>query len=467
MPASVRVMLWAVLFLPASADTEVTCAECHPKQAAHRLGMGRSFRPAEALPAASFRHRRSRSRLEVRGTSHTVNGRSEQISYVIGSGKAGSSYLVERNGALYQSPLSWFSGRGWDVSPGFEADRELDFTRPVAEECLFCHAGAASHLRGSLNRFENPPAPLDGIPCERCHGPGDRHAADPKRDNIVNPQRLSGALRDAVCDQCHLSGEARVLNPGKRWQDYQPGTALEDTFTTYVRDSAATGLHVVSHVEQLAGSKCFRLSEGRMSCGTCHQVHAEAPGDPNRACLGCHVSLPQRHTGGRDCAGCHMPRRRTFDGGHTAFTDHRIARIPEKSHVNPPAPASLRPWRASIHDSRNLGLALAAAADRWRSNALLDAAFSNLAPRRAEFARDAEVQGALGYMLLRAGKAADAVPLLTAAVRQAPREVRFRLNLGLALAADGKKNEARSALHELLVLDPKVEAARAALDQLR
>jgi len=96
--------------------------------------------------------------------------------------------------------------------------------------------------------------------------------------SIVNPAKLSPARRDSVCEQCHLAGAARVLNPGKSFTDFHPGELLENVFTTYVaalpaRDAEA--LKVVSHAEQLARSRCARESQGRMWCGTCHDPHVQ------------------------------------------------------------------------------------------------------------------------------------------------------------------------------------------------
>ena len=55
-----------------------------------------------------------------------------------------------------------------------------------------------------------------------------------------------------------------------------------------------------------------------------------------------------------------MPREPTRDGGHTIFTNHRIARNPEVPVKGRSGPG-LKPWRepAADYRQRNLGLALA------------------------------------------------------------------------------------------------------------
>ena len=71
----------------------------------------------------------------------------------------------------------------------------------------------------TLNRYRPPVFQGHEIGCERCHGPGELHVAHPEiiggRDmTIVNPASLAPSLRDAVCEQCHLQGEKRVLRRG-------------------------------------------------------------------------------------------------------------------------------------------------------------------------------------------------------------------------------------------------------------
>ncbi len=236
-----------------------------------------------------------------------------------------------------------------------------------------------------------------------------------------------------------------------------------------MRSGTPNDLQVVSHVEQLAASRCFHASAGKMWCGSCHLVHGEE--NYREACLSCHRDLAAavRHPKDqRDCVECHMPKRPASDGGHTVVTDHRVARQPYRARPSsgPPPPVSLQPWRPGAADARNLGLAYIAAGDRWSSPNLAQQGFALLAPRQSEFARDPEVLGALGYVLLQKNLPAEATVLLAAAVSFAPRDVRLRLNLGLALAASGRTAAARRALTELLELDPQADAARAALAQL-
>ena len=51
---------------------------------------------------------------------------------------------------------------------------------------------------------------------------------------MVNPAKLVPPLRDAVCAQCHLTGQSRVARSGHRIEDYRPGDALSD-FVAFLR----------------------------------------------------------------------------------------------------------------------------------------------------------------------------------------------------------------------------------------
>ena len=465
------------LFATTVAASDERCIGCHPNEAAGlaRSGMGRSFRVIRSdLPAGKFRHDASNSTVEIRGTTHAIRrGReavARDVQYVVGSGNAGMSFLLRSGEWLYQSPVSYFSARrAWGPSPGYEKDSTLDFSRPIPDECIFCHAGSSEWVEGSINRFRDPPGSLQGIPCERCHGPGAGHIVRPSRQNIVNPARLTGSIRDGTCEQCHLGGVARVLNAGKRWRDYVPGGRLEDIGSVYVWGQADSdaALHVVSHVEQLAASACARASQGTLWCGSCHSVHGKNAGTL-ATCRSCHASAHKAENTTRtgDCASCHMPKRPTADGGHIAFTDHRIRRRPPASSTGSSIPGTLRAWRRGAKAPRNEGLAYIQIGDRLQSADLVQRGFKILAERQKEFETDAEVLAALGYVLLQKNRPREAASLLDRAVRLAPATILFRLNLGLALGASGETTRARSVLEELRSLDPSVEAASSALRNL-
>jgi hypothetical protein len=124
-----------------------------------------------------------------------------RVDYVIGSGEHARGYLVDIGGHLFQSPVAYYKSRqSYDLAPGYENLPDPDFTRPVSEECVLCHSGTALHVPGTLNQYRSPAFPAEGITCERCHGPVERHLADPRAGTIVNPAKLEPAARDGICE---------------------------------------------------------------------------------------------------------------------------------------------------------------------------------------------------------------------------------------------------------------------------
>ena len=256
--------MWMALLAMAS------CTPCHEEivRSFGQTGMGRSVTlpVSEMRPKQTGRHRGQQWAVEWRrdGLTHRVGDETRRMEWAVGSGHEGKSYLWRASDAFFQAPLAWYAKRGsWDLSPGYAAGAGVDFLRPVTADCLFCHAGASRPVAGTLNRYAAAdPLPQPGIHCERCHGDGEAHVKDTRRGNIVNPARLAPPARDSVCEQCHLSGAARVPLPGKSFVDFRPGMVLEEVFSVYL-PVVAKEFKVVSHAEQLAQSQCAK------ACMTC------------------------------------------------------------------------------------------------------------------------------------------------------------------------------------------------------
>jgi hypothetical protein len=353
------------------------CAGCHPDQVKsyRQHPMGQSLapirdvlgQPPHAGPDAHFTALGSLFRVERRGqrlwhrqtrldeTGRPVYTLDLEVHYVIGSGTRGYSYLSERAGGLVQTPISWFSQKGvWDLSPTFTAERLRG--RPIAPGCLFCHANRSRPRQDTESGYEQPLFAGYAIGCERCHGPGELHVRNPGppramggrsvHPTIVNPGKLEPPLREAVCEQCHLQGEARVLRRGRGVYDFRPGLPLQEFWSVFVRDRRpGAAQKAVNHVEQMYQSQCISRPVGKLKlgCTTCHDPHVHV-GPAKRethyraACLKCHdpardqrgcseAPAKRRQTSPPDsCIGCHMPRYRASDIAHTAGTDHRIVR---------------------------------------------------------------------------------------------------------------------------------------------
>lgn len=415
-------------------------------------GMGRSVsRPGEeARTRGKGKHNRQEWEVASRdGTlTHRVGSETRTPEWAVGSGHEGKSYLWRVGDSFFQSPLAWYSRRGaWDLSPGYGMGATIDFLRPITADCLGCHTGESRPVKGTLNRYKPvDPIPLPGIHCGRCHGDGEAHIRDGRRGNIVNPARLAPRERDSVCEQCHLSGAARVPLPGKSFADFRPGMALEQVFSVYL-PVAETGFKVVSHAEQLAQSECAKASGEKLWCGSCHDTHREPAGSNFRErCVSCHAQT-QPH--GDDCAGCHMPRTNARDGGHTAFTDHRIRKPGGAKAAESPV-TGLRAWREPAPEwrARGLGLAYAGVGELEKAYPLLRGA-----------AGDGEAQSALGLIYLRGGKSAEAVAVLERAAKAEPENSTRRLNLAAALLAAGQRGRAGEEARRAMAIEPRMQDA--------
>jgi DmsE family decaheme c-type cytochrome len=153
-----------------------------------------------------------------------------------------------------------------------------------SETCQVCHediynsvAKSPHHIVDSGKKWG-----FEGRACEACHGPGQEHAESADPTKIRDPANLAVAAADKICLSCHLN---------------QPTQA---------------GRLQSSHVKD------------RVSCVSCHKVHANGPqgllartpAAVNEQCAGCHASVwaefqrPNHHKlpeGAMSCVACHNP----------------------------------------------------------------------------------------------------------------------------------------------------------------
>jgi hypothetical protein len=342
------------------------CATCHPSiyESFSRTDMGRSMsevNPAlvEKMPtsASIFDSKLNRhfeiytrdgnlyqSEFETAADGHEVFRDTRKVEWIIGSGANGSGAIVREDDYLFEAPLSFYTKiHGWALSPGFEFG-DYGFNRPILPGCIACHSGQPQPVLDGNGRFQSPPFVELAIGCENCHGPGQSHVAAAQMGSplgsITNPVKLSPWLVDNICMSCHQSGDARVLQAGKTYRDFRPGTELDDTLSIFLvpfgRESAPKD-DLLEHYLSMRLSKCFLKSAGRLGCISCHNPHVqpsrqEAPEYFRRKCLTCHtekscavpLSLRQHKTPPDDCAGCHMPKRDVTVISHSELTNHRI-----------------------------------------------------------------------------------------------------------------------------------------------
>jgi tetratricopeptide (TPR) repeat protein len=347
---------------------DAVCARCHSEisRTYGRHPMGRSLAPVGGASAPIADRAGDRAQFEVDGLLYSVESRDGRVFHrearldasgrtiaqneaevheVVGSGRQAFSYLIERDGFLFESPITWYSkDRRWGLSPSYET-RNQHFERPILPECVFCHANRVEPVTGVVNRYRTPIFQGHAIGCERCHGPGELHTRNPTggadRDpTIVNPADLAPALRDAVCEQCHLIGPRRVARLGTRTEDYRPGLAFHRFWSVFVPAGDTRENRFASQPEQMRASRCYRASAGRLGCISCHDPHVLPAPEEKAAyflgrCLECHAlagcKLPAKvrleRQGADDCVGCHMPRGESSNNPHVATTNHRIPRF--------------------------------------------------------------------------------------------------------------------------------------------
>jgi hypothetical protein len=412
-----------------------------------------------------------------------------ELNWILGSGMNGFGGIVQKDSFLFQAPLSFYSkAKGWALSPGYEFG-DYGFSRPILAGCIFCHSGRPRPIAASNGQFEDPPFSELAIGCENCHGPGALHRTSVlaaghefkgKDLHIVNPRRLSPALVDNICMSCHQTGDIRVLKPGKTFQDFRPGTALDDTLSILMipptRQSPPQADHL-EHYYSMTLSKCYRSNRGAMSCITCHDPHVEpsrdaAPPYFASKCMRCHTDKSCRlsaetrqHTNPPDnCIGCHMPKRDVQVIQHSSITNHRILARPDEPFPD----ITFAPTISTLPDLIHLNPAPTRKIAPLPRLTLLQA-YGELSETHPQFvyryfavlgelegteANNTLVQSALGHRDLKDGKFAEAVRHLQLSIQIDPRAANVYGDLADALAKLDRHDESLAALQKGIALDP-------------
>jgi hypothetical protein len=398
-----------------------------------------------------------------------------QLVYTVGSGVNGFTFLIRRGDYLFQAPLSYYARTGkWDLSPGYE-QADLGFSRVVPQECINCHSGRSAPLPNRPGAYAETAFPELAVGCENCHGPGEAHVKSlgKRPATIVNPAKLTPRLAENICMNCHQAGETRVLQPGKNYHDFRPGKWLFDT-AVIVKQPARTAeqqdADLLEHYSAMRASRCFRESNGRLSCLTCHDPHiqpgqAEAVGYFRTKCLTCHteqncrVSLKIRaaQTPADDCAGCHMPKRPVQQISHSALTNHRIPARPGEPVPIIPQNETDGVIVVNPPDGRAVQL----------PKVTLLRAYEELALKNVDFERryldllnevsktqpeDPYVQAALGHQAFTQNRDEEAVAHLKLALPM--NNAGVFLELGQALAKLGRGEESIEYLKKGIALEP-------------
>jgi len=491
--------------------SEERCADCHAEiaEAYRQHPMGRSLAPvADASPLEGYGES-AHNPFDAAGFHYLVEPgpggvihkeelrdpqgkaaitHAEPVLWALGSGTRGRSYIVQRGQQLYQSPISWYSeSKRWDLSPGYR-NKNLHFERPLPPGCLFCHVNHVEPIAGTENSYREPIFRGTAISCQRCHGPGALHvalheagerAARPD-ETIVNPRDLEPLLRDAVCEQCHLQGEARLNRRGRATFDYRPGLPLHLFSAIFVKAQRdAEGLKSVSQVEQMVLSRCYQKSAGKLGCISCHDPHRRpAPSEKaiffRERCLTCHgpqavvckLSPEKRVRKVKDdsCIACHMQQTSSANIAHTSVTNHRVLRDPSDAAAQPAHAAA--PWNALIRSfharnpdddldlERDLGIALSDLAANQRDAGLAREAQARLTAALARVPGDVEALDALASVLRTLERPTAALAKLNEVLALAPRRESALLQAAQAAGHSDHFDDALAYLQRVGEVNP-------------
>lgn len=264
----------------------------------------------------------------------------EQVAFVYGSVWK-QRYFTRIGDDYYPEPAQWdVTGKVWRpyfVANGADWWAPLyppdNFQRPTGPTCDGCHSVDYNIHTKEVAEWN--------VGCERCHGPGSEHVANPSRANILNPARMDYVQANDTCIQCHSQGRP-LTNPieGKYYDwpvGYHVGLNLRDfwrledhklgelTFTHFPEGTA--------HKNRMQGNDFVQSVMYRrgITCFSCHDVHgtqyyAQLRKPADQLCLDCHGPMSlngpreatlEEHTHhkagstGSQCVACHMPKIET------------------------------------------------------------------------------------------------------------------------------------------------------------
>ena len=297
------------------------CAGCHPAEAKSHAStpMMQALMPARDSAVLrdnpELRTRRGVYEWKLRSSGgdpvYSVSDGKQTVTaklrWAFGFGVLGQTFVYEKDGALYESTMSYYAAtKGLDYTPG-HVDRPQRNIEEAAgrlidpaevRRCFGCHStGSAEPVN-------------TGVQCSHCHADTAQHAVSLSK--VTKLRQSSSEEISGLCGACHRTWEDIATNGPKdinnvRFQPYR-----------------------------LANSKCYDAEDRRISCTACHEPHTPAShvtAGYDAKCLACHTQGNQAQgnraqgnvckVGKRDCVTCHMPKT-AIPGIHFGFTDHWI-----------------------------------------------------------------------------------------------------------------------------------------------
>jgi predicted CXXCH cytochrome family protein len=313
----------------------------------------------------------------------------DQVAFVYGS-LWKQRYFTKIGDDYFPLPVQWevlnHKWSKYNAPPGSDWWTSIyppdNLQRPTGPLCDGCHSlGYDIHTKQVAEW---------NVGCERCHGPGSEHAANPARANIINPALMDYVAASDTCISCHSQGQP-LANPiaGKYYDwpvGYHAGVKLADYWKLEEHTLGQSGFYYLAdrtaHKNRMQGNDFVQSVMYRrgVTCSSCHDVHgtgnyAQLRKPADALCLDCHTPMGangpraatlEEHThhatgsAGSQCVACHMPAietegpPNTFVRAHTfrfvtpALTDqHKIPNPCTSCHADKStawATAAMRSW---------------------------------------------------------------------------------------------------------------------------
>jgi hypothetical protein len=310
------------------------CVRCHHAEADQpRTAMARTASRAASSdvlrnhPALSVRLGAFSYEIQTSGAQslYTVTdgtrSLSAPLSWALGNGTVGQTFLFERDGAVHEARVSYYDvprALGFTPTRGMAAatiDEAMGRRLPDAEarRCFGCHTTAST----TESRLDTATL-FPGVTCEACHGPGRSHVAAMEHAGPVKP-------RGTIMDPGILDAPASIDFCGACHKTFWDVTLAHETGLAALR----------SQPYRLQSSKCWRDGDARLTCVACHDPHKPIAREARAYdlfCLRCHVAdspandprnAPPCPTAQADCVTCHMPKYDVPEM-QVSFTDHLI-----------------------------------------------------------------------------------------------------------------------------------------------
>jgi predicted Zn-dependent protease len=151
-----------------------------------------------------------------------------------------------------------------------------------------------------------------------------------------------------------------------------------------------------------------------------------------------------------------MPKRDAKDGGHTAFTDHRIQRRPEAEQALT-EDIDIAAWREPSDPDlrkRNLGIAYIKVGMERRSATFVVRGYRMLTEVQGPFSGDPDLYSWMGAALLSVKQDSEAKRAYKRAFELDPSSTLKEADLGMAYASSGESDVAVQYLEDTLTKDP-------------